>query len=118
MQLELAPQYKRVLWMRLFLVLVLAALTVFLWPREELRESHASPDGRHVVEIHLVKYRVYPSVFPPRGMDAPVVIYVKSADGRVLARWDDEMVQTAGPVEWRADGVLVGGHFHEYDVKG
>lgn len=87
-------------------------LFILFRPKEILYSIEKSPDGRHMVEVYRISpwYQLKPA--PGSSADAPVVIYLKTSEGKVIERWDDEMLQSSGPVTWAPYGVGVGGHSH------
>ena len=89
---------------RTLLILValglLAAAAVWVWRigSLSLHTTHASPDGRFVVEVYARPRLV---AMPGSGSDAPGVVRLRErATGRVLGSEPVEMVQLADQVAW------------------
>ena len=94
-----------------FLSVIFLICCVFFGYSKEFYSREVSPDGKYSVEVYLTKrfFPVYNS--PGGGSDAKVVIYLKTANGRVIDSWH-AMLQTSGPVVWHDDLVEVGSNIH------
>lgn len=98
--------YKQKLSVVFLSLLVIAVIcTVVAFSRPSLYRSFPCPDGAY--DIVVLRKASFGARMPGQGSDAPGIVQLRDAQGRVLRQTDVAMVQLVETVEWKDDSVYI-----------